>query len=193
MAASEVEGKSWSKYAQLANYSLYELAEQCNPVERSDSFENIRTLAFVYRGMLDAAVNSPGVHGAGMQFAIKADIARSVKFLEAAGMKSKFMDMNDGLYGQFLQAAVDDMPVYTNSDARKFFGRSRPKGAHDIADTMSTDALLAENSKRLEAFQSIIQSQESVRVRDTSDLDRAISGLTDTAVQLGCDDYSNLN
>ena len=48
-------------------------------------------------------------------------------------------------------------------------------------------------SKRLEAFQSIIQSQESVRVRDTSDLDRAISGLTDTAVQLGYDDYSNLN
>lgn len=193
MAASEVEGKSWSKYAQLANYSLYELAEQCNPVGRSDSFENVRTLAFVYRGMLDAAVNSPGVHGVGMQFAIKADIARSVKFLEAAGMKSKFMDMNDGLYGQFLQAAVDDMPVYANSDARKFFGRSRPKGAHDIADTMSTDALLAENSKRLEAFQSIIQSQESVRVRDTSDLDRAISGLTDTAVQLGYDDYSNLN
>ena len=108
----------------------------------------VNAFADVYRAIADEmCTRGPSASSSGHEaiahnaayYAVKTDMARSMKFLEAAGMDGYFRGIFKGTpHEAFLEEARLDMPVYVNKDEQAFQGRSRPKGVHDIREKMDT-------------------------------------------------------
>lgn len=193
MAAAEAEGGHYVSHGKKPTYSFYELAEQCNAASSPTAYNNIAVLSKAFRGVIDNLPDTDSPYSAGMRYAAKTDMARAVKFLESAGMKRQFMNLNpsDSKYGRFLSEAVEDMPVYVNSDVQKSMGRSRPKGLRDIQETMSTaDAvrMYLENTGRhddVARLDSFLASRKPVKQtgvgRNMQDVDSACADIAASA------------
>ena len=138
-ARAEAAGRIYEPGVSERTYSLYELAEQCDAAGRKDAGRNVEVLARVYRGLVDGIPDDGSAYAAGMRYAVKTDVARSMKFLESAGTKALFTALcDDDRYMPMLREAMTDMPVYVNADARRFPGRIRPKGIVDVRESMRT-------------------------------------------------------
>lgn len=194
-AEAEARGEIYEPAVKEQTYSLYELAEQCNKSDVFGAVENVRVLSKAYRGVMDAIPDDDSVYARGMQYAVKIDMARSLKLLESADMKSDFMRFcDDPRYNKLLFDAMDDMPVYINSDAQKFAGRARPKGIRDVRESMHTEECIRVGLKnagdydglfKLDAIMQDYKAQSKAKPqdeahagRDMGDIDSALSGLS---------------
>ena len=198
-AEAEAAGKLYSPDLSEPTYSFYELAEQCNRVGRSDAIGNIKVLSKVYRGVVDSIPDDGSAYSEGMRYAVKLDMARSLKLLSVGQMKEDFLYLcDDSHYSSILSEALEDMPVYVNSDASKFVGRARPKGLKDIGDTMSTiecirtglfnagqmrklsevEAVLTEHDIPFEPMIELKSDLKSESNRDLDDLNQAAESIS---------------